>query len=1597
MTLLDRLAAMLGKAFATACVALAVTGLDAGLARAQSCETAGFLPPNANEVGPNATGLVAEDFNRDGRLDLAVASAASSSVSLLLGTGPGTFGAAVAVPVGTAPFAIAAADVNGDSRPDLLVPNRDGDNVSILLGDGRGTFTAAPIVSVGNLPLGIAVADFDRDGDMDFAVGNAGSASVSVRLGAGDGTFNGVEVPGGASPRGVVAGDLNRDGRVDLVVANFTTSTVSVLLGNGSGGFTAPTPFAAVAGAIGVAAGDFDRDGRLDVIVTGLSNGGAAVLRGDGNGALGAPIVNAVTGQPRGVAVADFDHDGRLDAAVSLAAVGAVAVLRGQGDGSLVAATPVTVGDSPHGVVARDLDGDGRADLAVANQGSASVSVALHAPAPPCPRLSFGGAPQAFRLGSLDSILAGGDFNNDGAFDVIGLTPGSLEFLAGDGCGQFANGRSIPLPPLDRRTLEVADLNADGNLDAVATHSQHGVVSVFLGNGSGGFVRTQYGAGQFPQGLVIADLNGNGVPDLAVTNNGSGTLAVYLGNGNGTFGIGPVYAVGSNPEAVVADDFNRDGRMDVAVALRAFFPRRIVILFGNASGGLTVGPSFDIDPYPTGMAVGDFNGDDVPDLVVADFWSPRVVLYPGAGDGTFGAPTSVPLAAPAWHVETADLDGDARPELLVTSFEPYISVVDGDIASAFTVQDHPVATGSTALAALDYDSDGHVDLAVGDYGGAFTLLRGDGQGGFPVPEPIPLSAPPSLLVSEDLDRDGRMDVVVGLGTEAAAMLGDGLGGLGAPIATSLGFAPAAIVLADVTGDTIVDLIATDPAAGAVVVRPGAGNGLFGAASPYATGAGARGIAMADFDRNGWPDLAVSNTAGNNVSILLNDSTGAFVAAGALTGAGNPAGVTTGDFDRDGAMDLALTDRSTDPSGGQVIVWRGNGDGTFTSQAAFPAVPDPDDIQAADLDGDGRLDLSVMCVYSQFPIIRHFIGDGLGGFVEVSPAPGGWTGVGEPQRLVMTDLDLDGRIDRLLADDASNLSVSRGRGDGQFDSNQGFITGRQPRALAVADFDRDGRMDVVVANRGDSSLLLLKSTRCQARRLRMFRQVSSCDLPAVPFAVQPRVAVVDDGGNVVSCASGAVQASLAPPTPGTLLGTSSVAVQAGLADFVDLAMGQPVFGARLEFATVGLPPTRSRSFSQGLEVDIAGPSPVALGSAPAYDAGSGYDYYQWFLDAAALSRAHLVTLTGLALGPHALRVDARKDECLATTTRTVEVVPSPIVTIGDVTTIEGSGGGSPALFELQLSASLGQTVTVPFGTAAGSAAPGEDFVAASGVVTFAPGTTAGDLVVTINGDVRPEQDETFTVDLGLPQYAVLGDAQAQGTIVNDDMPSPQGAHRELAHGSALQESLAAWGAIPDHDWYRLAQAPQSSYEVILDSASGNAGRPSPSLQRTTPDGTVLQESQAIGIDTARSLRWQHTQAVASLDERISVSSAGCGTGCGPDDQYRLRLYDTTLAAPRFNNVGSQLSVLILQNAGFQQVSGAVYFRDAFGTLLHEEPFGLSARASLALTTAGLPGLAGMSGSLTVAHDAPYGVLGGKVVTIEPATGFALDTPLQSHPR
>jgi len=257
----------------------------------------GATYPTGTLANRSALGLVAGDFNGDGKPDLAVVNnygtpASSADVAILLNKGSGVFSAPTNFALSKVATEISAADLNGDKKLDLVIPlygtsGTPGTAVAVLLGNGDGKFQAEKDRSLVDStsttyynPYAAALGDLNGDGKMDLAVTVDGGVNegIVVALGKGDGTFqtptfipSSLQPPdaGPPIPAYIRMFDLDRDGHLDLVYTNAKYGTLGVMYGKGDGTFYDPLEFPAGHYAYDIALADLNRDGAVDVVTSG--------------------------------------------------------------------------------------------------------------------------------------------------------------------------------------------------------------------------------------------------------------------------------------------------------------------------------------------------------------------------------------------------------------------------------------------------------------------------------------------------------------------------------------------------------------------------------------------------------------------------------------------------------------------------------------------------------------------------------------------------------------------------------------------------------------------------------------------------------------------------------------------------------------------------------------------------------------------------------------------------------------------------------------------------------------------------------------------------------------------------------------------------------------------------------------------------------------------------------------------------------------------------------------------------------------------------------------------------------------------------------
>jgi uncharacterized protein (TIGR03437 family) len=365
-------------------------------------------------VGAQAANtVVAGDFDHDGKIDLAVSSAGTDTVTVLYGDAAVQFASrtvidlrALGQTVGAGPMA--SADFNGDGRADLAVGGTGGQRVVVATSQsGRAFHTQS--IAIPNYVAGIAAADLNGDGKPDlFATMYTGSSTAdgasgyAVILNDGKGTFTSAKTATGINGTAVALGDLNGDGKADAVVGNYSVfgsngpdpAGLSVNFGKGDGTFTpGQTYLKGVAAVNYVTIGDVDGDGKPDV--AGVGQGPnyvwiVGVLISNGDGTFRDPVILQTDFGPSSVAIADYNGDGKADLIVSHCCGDTdMTYFLGNGDGSFQPEKHFSGGPGPQSIASADFDGDGKPDIAVASATYPSyVTVLRNVSATPPPLLT---------------------------------------------------------------------------------------------------------------------------------------------------------------------------------------------------------------------------------------------------------------------------------------------------------------------------------------------------------------------------------------------------------------------------------------------------------------------------------------------------------------------------------------------------------------------------------------------------------------------------------------------------------------------------------------------------------------------------------------------------------------------------------------------------------------------------------------------------------------------------------------------------------------------------------------------------------------------------------------------------------------------------------------------------------------------------------------------------------------------------------------------------------------------------------------------------------------------------------------------------------
>jgi len=504
------------------------------------------------------------------------------------------------------------------------------------------------------------------------------------------------------------------------------------------------------------------------------------------------------------------------------------------------------------------------------------------------PLVAFAGTPTTTSL----AISSGGvPVTNVPSGSVVTLTatvsahPGLVEFC--DATAKYCT---------DEHRLGIAQVTTSGTAtySFFPTLGKHSYKAVFVGTTANTASSSQ------PQALVVTGatttITSTGAPGaytLTATVAGSvfasGNIS-FLDNTNAnlilnsaalasvtspvSFAAGSPLAVGPNPQSVAVGDFNGDGIPDLAVT--NYSDQTVMVLLGNGDGTFATGSPHAVGVAPASVAVGDFNGDGILDLAVANNNGNTVTVLLGKGDGTFTTSSTPSAGIGPVSIAVGDFNGDGIPDLAVAdNGGNSVTVLLGKGDGTFTISSTPgVGIAPDSIAVGDFNGDGIPDLVTANRtDNTATVLLGRGDGTFAVAKgsPITVGSVPFSVAVGDFNGDGIPDLAVAneFDDTVTVLLGKGDGTFTTSSTPAVGFSPASVAVGDLNGDGITDLVTANEGSNSVTVLLGRGDGTFTTSSLPAGGFTPYSAAVGDFNGDGIPDLITVNYNNASVTVLLN--------------------------------------------------------------------------------------------------------------------------------------------------------------------------------------------------------------------------------------------------------------------------------------------------------------------------------------------------------------------------------------------------------------------------------------------------------------------------------------------------------------------------------------------------------------------------------------------------------------------------------------------------------------------------------------------------------------------------------------------------------
>ncbi|MBK9383557.1 MAG: VCBS repeat-containing protein [Planctomycetes bacterium] len=650
---------------------------------------------------------------------------------------------------------------------------------------------------------------------------------------------------------------------------------------------------------------------------------------------------------------------------------------------------------------------------------------------------------------------------------------------------QFRSRTDVPIQGTGASDVSLADLDGDGDLDAVTANIDlRGVptsegVEIFR-NDAGVLSSAQVLTGcVLPYDVETFDLDGDDFVDIVASCRGDGVLRVWFGDGTGIFATTPsgVVDLGGGPGGAVQAhtlDGDGDGVLDLAcveiVNSRLFFVRGLGARSFAAPQEIPLGPFSDA--RLSAIDVGDIDGDGDTDMVASDFSGDRMLSFLNTGSAVFVPTGAIPVASGPLTATLQDRDADGDLDLLAGHFTSTSIVIwdnqgDGSFASRRDLlSDSPV----TDLILVDWNGDTQLDLLAASFTtSSVDILLADGLE-YGEAFGVGVGFRVRRIQSGDLDGDGAVELVTANFEEAAISIieRDDSGDPVAPRTYPAGPFPFYFAVTDLVGSDRPEVAAALYEEGEIGFFEVSAEGELVHVGDLLVPQPLRPtfVLAFDADGDGDSDLAVTDAEGRSLAIAFNDGALPFTRITTQQTQGFfLLGVAAGDLDGDRDLDLVVASQGSN----SVLVFENDGSGTFLERAPISVGSRPAAVLLADFDLDGDRDVAVSD--SGDDTVTFLANDGLGG---LSFRARSATNTG-PTFLASTDADGDSKIDLFVSCPGSeNLTRLRNQGGFTFARSDLFV-GEGTNFIDLLDLDRDGDEDLLTIPKTGAGRWLLNDS------------------------------------------------------------------------------------------------------------------------------------------------------------------------------------------------------------------------------------------------------------------------------------------------------------------------------------------------------------------------------------------------------------------------------------------------------------------------------------------------------------------------------------------